>query len=88
MPTIIGPVVRPHLLIEEPWRQGRGFPQCAVRRGLDLGREAVGLASTSFDGLPMRPRRVFQVTYLTEVRHKVLFTIAFGTCPKKKQLLA
>ena len=29
------------------------WPQCAVRRGLGLGREALGLCSSSFAGLPM-----------------------------------
>jgi hypothetical protein len=56
MPTTTAPIDRLHLLIEpRNIRQGRGSPQCAVRRGLGLGREALGLAS-SFAGLPIRLR--------------------------------
>jgi len=32
--------------------------QWAVRRGLGLGLEALGLASSSLEGLPMRPHRI------------------------------
>src|SRR4029453_12374431 len=52
MPTTTGPIDRLHLLIEEPRniRQGRGFPQCAVRRGMSLVMKLLALPSSLSEG--------------------------------------
>ena len=65
MPTTTGPIDRLHLLIEpRNFRQGRGSPQCDVRRGLGLGLDA-GFGCSCFAGLPilLRNKGVWRGTW-------------------------
>jgi hypothetical protein len=64
------------------------FSQCAVRRGLGLGLDARGLASSSFEGLPILLRtasRTFARPFacILSFRAAMMLMISFGALPSE-----